>query len=136
LRALIAIGENFIGLLESIGAADARTAARCIRAFSPSNSAMTRAERNAFDAGVRTLFDERCRGYDSGVEFGDVVRGVLQLVRVHRVRINANYATLIVNALCLVRFRGSTTYFIWSEKVWPTACTVCAWLALHANCAS
>mmetsp|Transcript_16476 Transcript_16476/g.56311 ORF Transcript_16476/g.56311 Transcript_16476/m.56311 type:complete len:183 (-) Transcript_16476:28-576(-) len=95
------VGENFIGLLESIGAADARTAARCIRAFSPSNAVMTRAERNAFDKGVKSLFDERCRGYDTGVEFGNVVRGILQLVRAHQVRINANYATLIVNALCL-----------------------------------
>ena len=55
----------------------------------------------AFDADVRELFRTRCRGYGTGVDFGDVVRGVLELCRKHRVRVGANYATLVINALCL-----------------------------------
>jgi predicted unusual protein kinase regulating ubiquinone biosynthesis (AarF/ABC1/UbiB family) len=32
---------------------------------------------------------------------GEILRGVLNLVRVHRIRVNANYATLVVNVLCI-----------------------------------
>ena len=47
------------------------------------------------------LFDERCRGYGTNVDVGDVLRGVLGLIRIHHVRIDANYATLVVNVLCV-----------------------------------
>jgi len=73
-----------------------------VRQFDPANAErLSAAEVAAFDAAVKTLFEEKCRGYGTGVDFGDVVRGVLDLVRVHRVRVGANYATLVINALCL-----------------------------------
>jgi predicted unusual protein kinase regulating ubiquinone biosynthesis (AarF/ABC1/UbiB family) len=50
---------------------------------------------------MRTLFLDRCRGYGTGVEFGSVLRGVLGLVRAHRVTLEANYMTLVMNVLCL-----------------------------------
>jgi len=47
------------------------------------------------------LFEERCRGYGTNVDVGYVLRGVLGLIRRHQVRIDANFATLVVNALCV-----------------------------------
>jgi aarF domain-containing kinase len=93
--------DAIVGLIEALGAADAAAAARCVRAFDASNKRMTPGEIAAFDAAIARLFAERCRGYGTGVDFGDVVRGVLATVREHRVRVGANYATLIINALCL-----------------------------------
>ena len=73
-----------------------------MRQFDPANAErLSEQEVAAFDAAVKKLFEEKCRGYGTGVDFGDVVRGVLDLVRVHRVRVGANYATLVINALCL-----------------------------------
>ena len=40
-------------------------------------------------------------GFGTGVEFGPVLRGVLGLVRKHRVTLEANYMTLVMNVLCL-----------------------------------
>mmetsp|Transcript_25313 Transcript_25313/g.100894 ORF Transcript_25313/g.100894 Transcript_25313/m.100894 type:complete len:219 (-) Transcript_25313:286-942(-) len=66
--------EAFIGLVEALGAADAPAAARCVRLFSPANAAMPPAAVAAFDADMVALFRERCRGYGTGVDFGDVGR--------------------------------------------------------------
>ncbi|KAJ8611187.1 hypothetical protein CTAYLR_003581 [Chrysophaeum taylorii] len=93
--------EAFVGLIEALGAADALAAARCVRLFSRSNARMTPVQVRAFEADVVGLFRDRCGGYGTGVDFGDVVRGVLDLVRKHEVRVEANFATLIINALCL-----------------------------------
>lgn len=93
--------EAFVGLIEALGAADAPAAARCIRLFSRSNENLSSARVAAFDADVAALFLDKCRGYGTHCDFGDVVRGVLELVRKHQVRVDANYATLIINALCL-----------------------------------
>lgn len=93
--------EAFVGLIEALGAPDAAAAARCVRLFSKSNDQMTQAQVHAFDADVAALFVDRCGGYGTHVDFGHVVRGVLELVRKHKVRVDANYATLIINALCL-----------------------------------
>jgi len=92
----------FVGLIGALGAADATAAAACLLRFSPSNdAALNPRARAAFAADVADLFAQRCRGYGTGVDFGDVVRGLLELLRKHKVRIDANYATLIINALCL-----------------------------------
>ena len=55
----------------------------------------------AFTADMAALFAERCRGFGTDVEFGAVLRGVLALVRTHRVTLEANYMTLVMNVLCL-----------------------------------
>jgi predicted unusual protein kinase regulating ubiquinone biosynthesis (AarF/ABC1/UbiB family) len=47
------------------------------------------------------LFTERCQGYGTNVDVGYVLRGVLNLIRKHRVRIDANFATLVINCLCI-----------------------------------
>ena len=47
------------------------------------------------------FFRTDCRGYFTGVEFGHVLRGVLGLVRKHKVALDANYMTLVMNVLCL-----------------------------------
>jgi predicted unusual protein kinase regulating ubiquinone biosynthesis (AarF/ABC1/UbiB family) len=52
-------------------------------------------QRAAFARDMVELFEERCRGYGTGVDVGHVLRGVLGLVRKHRVRIDANFATLV-----------------------------------------
>ena len=62
---------------------------------------MSPSEREAFIADMVILFGERCRGYGTNVDFGDVLRGVLGIVKKYHVQLGANYATLVVNALCL-----------------------------------
>ena len=99
--------DRFVGLIEAIGAADAKAAAKNLRAFDPANAKnLSRDQVRAFDDEVKLLFREKCRGYGTGVDFGDVVRGLLELVRKHRVRIGAQYATLVINALCLDGMAG------------------------------
>ena len=46
-------------------------------------------------------FDQICKGYGHDVDVGEVLRAVLKLVRKYRVRVDVNYATLIINLLCL-----------------------------------
>jgi len=93
--------EAFVGLCEALGAADAPAAARCVRLFSPANARLPPTTVAAFDADLAELFRDKCRGYGTAVDFGEVVRGILELIRRHRLRVEANYATLIINALCL-----------------------------------
>ena len=89
--------ESFVGLVVGLGAADAAAAARRARNFDPRNdAAMSDAAKRAFDDDVAALFQTSCRGYGTGVDFGEVVRGVLTLIRAHRIRISAVYATLII----------------------------------------
>jgi len=87
---------NFIGLLSALGASDADKAAEAVLSFG--GEATTNEE---FVADMRELFKEKCRGYGHNVDVGEVLRGVLNLVRKHQIRINANYATLVVNVLCI-----------------------------------
>eukprot|EP00545_Synedropsis_sp_CCMP1620_P011257 CAMPEP_0119022386 /NCGR_PEP_ID=MMETSP1176-20130426/27890_1 /TAXON_ID=265551 /ORGANISM="Synedropsis recta cf, Strain CCMP1620" /LENGTH=668 /DNA_ID=CAMNT_0006977229 /DNA_START=188 /DNA_END=2194 /DNA_ORIENTATION=+ len=91
---------NFVGLLCSIGDGDGRIAARCALRFSKETQ-LTEEEQNGFVEDMDELFKERCRGYHTNVDVSHVLRGVLGLIRKHRVRIDANYATLVVNCLCI-----------------------------------
>ena len=54
-----------------------------------------------FTQDVETLFQNECRGYGTNVQLGDLLRSILVLIRKHHIRIDANYATLLVNALCI-----------------------------------
>ena len=90
----------FIGLLASLGEGNGREAAGFALQFSLENS-ISEEERQGFIQDMDDLFVERCRGYGTDVDVGHVLRGVLGLIRKHRVRIDANFATLVVNILCL-----------------------------------
>uniref|UniRef100_A0A7R9W948 ABC1 atypical kinase-like domain-containing protein n=1 Tax=Pseudictyota dubia TaxID=2749911 RepID=A0A7R9W948_9STRA len=111
---------NFIGLLSSLGEGDGRTAAEAVLRFSsdenaaaaalddcgcddtpPTGGGLTARQKEAFKRDMIKLFDEKCGGYGTDVDVGEVLRGVLGLIRDHHVRIDANYATLVVNALCI-----------------------------------
>ncbi len=93
---------NFIGLICALGEGDGRAAAKSILNFkSNSESTLGPKEREAFMNDIEVLFQERCRGYGTGVDFGNVLRGILGIVKDHKVQLGANYATLVVNALCL-----------------------------------
>lgn len=91
---------NFIGLLAAMGEGDGVQAANSVLLFSETQ-ALNDEEKDAFRIDMVELFQERCRGYGEGIDVGDVLRGVLNLVRVHHIPIDANYATLVVNALCI-----------------------------------
>jgi len=122
---------NFVGLMSSLGEGDGRSAARCVLRFSSSSSSegtkndgdsdgdggcapcewdddtsgdasgLSFKEREAFINDMEQLFIEKCRGYGTNVDLGETLRGVLNLIKKHRVRIEADYATLVVNALCI-----------------------------------
>jgi len=95
--------DAFVGLLHAMGTGDGRAAARAVLRFSAEQSCQDPA---AFAAGMVSLFRERCRGFGTGVKFGEVLRGVLGLVRQHRVAIDANYMTLVTNVLVLEGMAG------------------------------
>lgn len=97
------------GLLHAIGAGDGRAAARAVLRFSTSPQEVCNTDelRAAFGEDMHTLFLERCRGFGTNVQFGSVLRGVLNLVRVHRISIEANYMTLVMNVLCLEGMAGA-----------------------------
>jgi aarF domain-containing kinase len=111
--------RNFIGLLEALGEGDGRQAADCVLRFARhagqdlhQAAQQDAARRNvrqepdahrdeAFRSDMAQLFAAICRGYGTNVDLGAVLRGILTLVRKHRVTLEANYATLVMNALCL-----------------------------------
>ena len=91
---------NFIGLLCSMGEGNGRIAAEFALRFSVETK-LSQQERQAFVDDMDQIFQERCGGYGANVDVGHVLRGVLGLIRKHQVRIDANYATLVVNCLCV-----------------------------------
>lgn len=56
---------------------------------------------------MEATFLETCRGYDTGVDVGEVLRAVLKHVRQFQVRVDVNYATLLINLLCLEGIAGA-----------------------------
>jgi predicted unusual protein kinase regulating ubiquinone biosynthesis (AarF/ABC1/UbiB family) len=92
--------STFIGLLAAVGEGNGRSAAEFALRFSIENH-MTGKEQDFFKKEMEALFAERCQGYGTQVDVGHVLRGVLGLIRDHQVRIDSNYATLVVNVLCI-----------------------------------
>jgi aarF domain-containing kinase len=88
--------STFIGLLSSIGSGNGREAAQFALQFSLENQKLTTEQEQDFTRDMIELFEERCRGYGTNVDVGDVLRGVLGLVRKHQLRVDANFATLVV----------------------------------------
>ncbi|KAG7365044.1 2-octaprenylphenol hydroxylase [Nitzschia inconspicua] len=91
---------TFIGLLCSLGEGDGRAAAEHAMRFSVENN-MSQKQRESFIEDMETLFGEKCSGYGTNVNVGDVLTSILGLIRKHHVRIDANYATLVINAMCV-----------------------------------
>lgn len=98
--------ENFIGLLQSMGRGRGDEAAHYILRFS-SRKDYDDTQKAEFIRDMVALFKTSCRGYHYNVNIGQVLQGILQLVRVHRITIEANYATLVMNALCLDSLAGN-----------------------------
>jgi len=95
-------GSVFIGLLASLGSGNGREAAAFALQFSEENlNSVTEKTREDFTNDMIQLFSECCRGYGTKVDVGEVLRGVLGLIRKHQIRIDANFATLVVNVLCV-----------------------------------
>jgi predicted unusual protein kinase regulating ubiquinone biosynthesis (AarF/ABC1/UbiB family) len=90
----------FIGLLSCLGEGDGEEAAKYALQFSVENT-MADEEKAAFTEEMKNLFAQSCRGYGTNVHMGEVLRGVLGLIRKHHVRIDANFATLVINVLCI-----------------------------------
>jgi aarF domain-containing kinase len=97
--------QNFIGLLEAMGEGKGDEAARYVIGFSQNN--LNHKNKGKFIREMKILFAETCKGYDTNVSLGNVLRGILTLVRQNQITIDANYATLVMNALCLDGMAGS-----------------------------
>lgn len=91
--------QNFIGLLEAMGEGRGDEAAQYVIGFSKNN--VNHKNKDKFVYEMKELFKETCKGYDTNVSLGNVLRGILTLVRQNQITIDANYATLVMNALCL-----------------------------------
>lgn len=87
---------NFIGLLAALGTGDADRAAQAVLSFGGKPT-----KNDDFVEDLKEFFSASCKGYGNNVDVGEVLRGILKLVRKHKIRVNANYATLVVNALCI-----------------------------------
>jgi aarF domain-containing kinase len=96
--------QNFIGLLEAMGEGGRKggtEAAHYLLNFTSSPAEYSAEQINQFTKDVSEFFAESCGGYFSGMDMGNVLRGILGFLREHRISIDANYATLVMNALCL-----------------------------------
>eukprot|EP00904_Undaria_pinnatifida_P013619 jgi/Undpi1/9388/HiC_scaffold_27.g11846.m2 len=93
--------RHFIRLLECLGSGDGVEAGRAVLNFSTKQTCVGKEEQEAFLHDMDAVFLQRCRGYHTDVDVGDVLRGVLTCVRRHSVRVDVEYATLILNILCL-----------------------------------
>lgn len=91
---------TFIGLLTTLGEGNGEAAAEFALQFSVEND-LDEEEKRVFKEEMGALFDQCCRGYGTDVDVGEVLRGVLGLIRDHHVRIDSNYATLVINILCI-----------------------------------
>lgn len=65
------------------------------------------AEAEGFTEAMGGVFAEHCKGYHTGVDIGVVLRETLARVREFHVRVDVNYATLLINLLCLEGIAGA-----------------------------
>jgi aarF domain-containing kinase len=92
--------STFIGMLTCVGDGDGEAAAEFALRFSVGND-ISEEERVIFRKEMVEFFKINCRGYGTNVDVGKVFRGILGLIREHGIRIDANYATLVINVLCI-----------------------------------
>ena len=93
--------HGYVGFLRALSNGDGEAAAARVLAWSRSQSCASEACRAAFTADLAASYAVVCRGFGTGTQLGEVLRATLELVRKHGVTIEANYMTLVVNALCL-----------------------------------
>jgi aarF domain-containing kinase len=95
--------NNFIGFLASLRKGDGRLAVeKLMRLSSPSDDYVLSDQMKVkFTRDMVALFRKLCRGYGTNAEIGVLLREILSLIRIHRVRIAANYATIVINVLCI-----------------------------------
>mmetsp|Transcript_12242 Transcript_12242/g.19681 ORF Transcript_12242/g.19681 Transcript_12242/m.19681 type:complete len:324 (+) Transcript_12242:178-1149(+) len=93
--------RNFVGFISNLAKGDGARAGRCLLRFSAAQTCRGEVATGRFVRDVQLLFARTCRGYGTGTQVGEVLRATLALVRRHGVRVDANYATLILNILCL-----------------------------------
>lgn len=99
--------DAFVGLLHAMGAGNGKRAAQVVLRFSEEQTCKSTVDQQAFQKDMQSMFAERCRGFGTNIQFGSVLRGVLTLCRKHRVSIDANYMTLVINVLCLEAMAGA-----------------------------
>ena len=92
--------STFIGMLTCIGEGDGESAAEFALRFSVGND-LAEKEATLFKKDMVDFFEKRCKGYGTNVDVGEVFRGILGLIREHGIRIDANFATLVINVLCI-----------------------------------
>lgn len=92
--------STFIGLMTALGEGDGRAAAEFALRFSMENT-MNDKDKECFKEGMCNLFVKSCKGYGTNVDVGRVLQGVLGLIRDNHVRIDSNFATLVINVLCV-----------------------------------
>lgn len=95
---------NYIGFLRAVGEGDGGAAADCVLRWGVVQAAKGQAAEAAaasFRSAVIASFAEVCRGYGTNIQLGQVLQVVLTHLRHHQISIAANYATLVINALCL-----------------------------------
>lgn len=92
--------STFIGMLTCLGDGDGDSAAEFALRFSVGNDLGDK-QKKEFKREMVEFFEKNCRGYGTNVDVGEVFRGILGLIREHGIRIDANYATLVINVLCI-----------------------------------
>ena len=117
--------QAFIGFIQAIGAGDGAAAARRVLKFSAAQECATPLE---FEADMVHFFRETCRGYGTDVAFGVVLKGVLGLVRKHRVTVSVLPLPLYMHTLLT-----STTLTTSSTILTSTTSTASASSQLDAN---
>lgn len=100
----------FIGIIACLGEGNGKEAADCVLKFSSANAKMSDAEYRAFQDDVVVLFAAECKGYGTHVDVGNVLKGLLTLIRKHEITVDANFATLVINLLCIEGL---------AQRAWP-----------------
>ena len=100
----------FIGIIACLGEGNGKEAADCVLKFSSANDRMTKEEYLAFQNDAVLLFAAECRGYGTHVDVGNVLKGLLTLIRKHHITVDANFATLVINLLCIEGL---------AQRAWP-----------------
>eukprot|EP01040_Poterioochromonas_malhamensis_P004695 gene4695-5031_t len=91
--------KNFIGLIEAVGEGSGSEAADCVMNFSSHEIAED--TKLSFRHDMINVFKRVAKGYGTDVSLGLVLREVLNLLRHYHITVEANYATLLMNVLCL-----------------------------------
>lgn len=93
--------RGYIGFLRALSDGDGEAAAACVLRWSRAQACSSAECQRQFTADLAASYAVVCRGFGTGTQLGDVLRATLELVRTYGVSVEANYMTLVINALCL-----------------------------------